>query len=47
MTNGKGKPKRLDESVSTVSGTVGGRGFVYEPSEDDVDIEDKVEELMR
>ncbi|XP_067116643.1 homeobox-containing protein 1a isoform X4 [Osmerus mordax] len=47
MTNGKGSPPRFPVSVSTVSGTVGGRGFVYEPSEDDVDIEDKVEELMR
>ncbi|CAB1334978.1 unnamed protein product [Coregonus sp. 'balchen'] len=45
MTNGKLSPPRFP--VSAVSGGVTGRGYGFEASEEELDVDDKVEELMR
>ncbi|XP_055720242.1 homeobox-containing protein 1-like isoform X1 [Salvelinus fontinalis] len=47
MTNGKLSPPRFPISVSAVSGGVTGRGYGFEASEEELDVDDKVEELMR
>ncbi|XP_029569756.1 homeobox-containing protein 1 isoform X3 [Salmo trutta] len=47
MTNGKLSPPRFPIGVSAVSGGVTGRGYGFEASEEELDVDDKVEELMR
>ncbi|XP_071183301.1 homeobox-containing protein 1-like isoform X5 [Salvelinus alpinus] len=47
MTNGKLSPPRFPISVSAVSGGVTARGYGFEASEEELDVDDKVEELMR
>ncbi|KAK6307040.1 hypothetical protein J4Q44_G00221880 [Coregonus suidteri] len=47
MTNGKLSPPRFPVSVSAVSGGVMGSSYGFEASEEELDVEDKVEELLR
>uniref|UniRef100_A0A4W5MKU9 HNF-p1 domain-containing protein n=1 Tax=Hucho hucho TaxID=62062 RepID=A0A4W5MKU9_9TELE len=47
MTNGKLSPPRFSVSVGALSGGVTGSGYGFEASEEELDVEDKVEELLR
>ncbi|XP_013994556.2 homeobox-containing protein 1 isoform X6 [Salmo salar] len=47
MTNGKLSPPRFSDNVGAVSGGVTGSGYGFEASEEELDVEDKVEELLR
>lgn len=47
MTNGKLSPPRFSDNVGAVSGGVTGSGYGFEASEEELDVDDKVEELMR
>ncbi|XP_031684988.1 homeobox-containing protein 1 isoform X1 [Oncorhynchus kisutch] len=47
VTNGKLSPPRFPDSVGAVSGGVTGSGYGFEASEEELDVDDKVEELLR
>ncbi|KAM9432766.1 homeobox-containing protein 1-like isoform 2-T4 [Salvelinus alpinus] len=47
MTNGKLSPPRFPDSVGAVSGGVTGSGYGFEASEEELDVDDKVEQLLR